>query len=375
MKGYLIFIFIMAVTYFTAEYTRKKGFDNLIVKRYCDNNMIFPGEEFKIVTQIENKKWFPISFLNMQEEYPSKVERVGYNRHVVSNETNYYISSYSILWYERIKRYHTSVIRERGVYYIRNIIITIGDVFGFSSLSENREDPLEIVVYPNFVPMKKLVFQNNSIQGDVIVRRWIFKDTLYVRGIREYNVEDRMKDIHWNSSLRANRLMVKEYDYTSEREIEFIINVQCGRPYWSSIDNKSVERSIKVVMSLASGTIDEGIPTGVMTNAQIISYSGSSPSEIIPGINNFKSILELGARIYKTPRVELYEYLMDKGKSFKQNAIYVLVTSYLDKESIDVLKKLVIAGFTIKIIDTSKDLSLPRIDHIEKIDYKGEVKS
>ena len=43
----------------------------------------------------------------------------------------------------------------------------------------------------------------------ITVYKMIHKDPLYIKGIREYNVEDRMKDIHWKSSLKMKKLMVK----------------------------------------------------------------------------------------------------------------------------------------------------------------------
>ena len=35
-----------------------------------------------------------------------------------------------------------------------------------------------------------------------------------------------MKDIHWKSSLKMNKLMVKDYDFTSERELVIIVNIE-----------------------------------------------------------------------------------------------------------------------------------------------------
>lgn len=375
MRSYFIFILVFLFCHFLAEYTRKKGFENLNIKRVCEKNVIFPGEEFKIVTQIENKKWFPISFLNVEEEYPQGMERVNSKSVLRNSSIIYYVSSYTILWYERIKRYHSVVINKRGVYYLRNIKLHIGDAFGFSSNEEIREDLIEIVVYPRLSSAKNLKFENNSIQGDIVVKRWIFSDPLYIRGVREYTKEDRMKDIHWNSSLRMNKLMVKEYDYTSEREVVFIINVQSAKPYWSFIDGDAIERSIKVTVALSNSIINQGIPTGVTTNAQMVNYRGDFLGEVLPGINNFKEILELCARMDKAPKLDFDQFLKERAKYFNRNSIYVIVTSYLDEEIIEEIAKLRKYGFMIKIIDTSKNSSLPLIDHVEKISYKGEGRS
>lgn len=370
MQGYFIFAFVIAIALFVAEFTREKGFKNLIIKRSCDKNMIFPGEEFKVITEIENKKWLPISFLNIEEEYLNGVERLDSSTQRNTGDFSYYVSSYSVLWYERVKRAHRVKINNRGVYFIRNMVVTVGDIFGFSSKTMSFMEMLEIVVYPRILDPKKLEFNNNSLQGEEIIKRWIYKDPLFIKGIREYTREDRMKDIHWNSSLKMNKLMVREYDYTSEREVVFIINVQQGRPYWQSIDKNAVERSINVVMSMASYTIAEGIPTGLYTNAQIISFYGESDMSIPPSLNNFKAMLELGARIDYVPKDEFYIYLQQKSKRFNLNALYVIVTAYMDDETITCLTELRKKGFLLKIIDTSLQGNIPPIHMIEKINYR-----
>jgi len=125
------------------------------------------------------------------------------------------------------------------------------------------------------------------------------KDTLYVKGIREYNVEDRMKDIHWKSSLKMDKLMVKEYDFTSDRELTIIVNAQCGEPYWGSIQPAIIENGIKVAASLASIAIKEGVATGMWTNCQLVGVDTRISSEVYPDINALKKIMELYNREIK----------------------------------------------------------------------------
>ncbi|WP_032122587.1 DUF58 domain-containing protein [Clostridium amazonitimonense] len=372
MKSYSIFILVLLAFYIFAEYTRRKGFEHLTIKRSLDKNRIFPGEQFNVITQIDNEKRFPVSFLNIEEEYPFGFERIKFKTSLKNANMNYYSSSYTILGYERIKRYHPSIINKRGVYYLRNISLSLGDIFGFSNLKQENEDFLEIIVYPIVLPAKKIFFENNSIQGDIVVKRWIFSDPIYIRGLREYTRGDRMKDIHWNSSLRMNKLLVKEYEYTSEREVVFVINVQCSKPYWAFMDGEAIERAVDIVTALSNWTIKQGIPTGVLTNANMISYKGEFSNEILPGVNNFKSILEFGARMDKAPKVEFDEFLKEKGKYFRKNSIYIILTPYMNDDIINEIIKLRRYGFMMRIIDISKEGSLPEIDHVEKIHYEGK---
>lgn len=373
MQIYFIFIFIVLVFASIGEITRKKALEKLEIKRECSKYILYPGEEFKMTTIVENNKWLPVSFLYLEEQIPSEIQRDTNEVHESRGVYKFYISSYSISWYERIMRTYNARIEHRGVYLLRAMNISVGDVFGFAYESSQVEDVHEIVVYPEIKPLNLIEMENNSIQGESIIKRWIYKDPLYIKGIREYNVEDRMKDIHWKSSLRMNKLMVKDYDYTTERELVMILNVQAGDPYWSYVDKKATERNVEIAAALAQQAIMEGVPAGLWTNAQVINYKGDFKSDIKPSLNAKKDIMELCARIDRTCRVELSTYINSKAREFNKNTIYIFITSFLNDESIGIITKLKRMGFIIKLIDTSEGGSLTQPEGIEKLNYGGGI--
>lgn len=373
MQVYFIFIFIVLVFAAIGEVTRKKALEKLEIKRECSKYVLSPGEEFKMTTMVENKKWLPVSFLYIEEQIPAEIQRGTNEIYELRGSYKFYINSYSISWYERITRTYNARIDRRGVYMLRALNISVGDVFGFAHESSQKEDVQEIVVYPEVKPLKSIIVENNSIQGESIVKRWIYKDPLYIKGIREYNIEDRMKDIHWKSSLRMNKLMVKDYDYTSERELVMILNVQAGDPYWTYVDKKATERNVEIAVSIAHQAISEGVPVGLWTNAQVINYKGDFKNEIVPSLISQKEIMELCARLDCTCRVELPRYINSKGREFNKNTVYVLITSFLNDESAAIMKKLIRMGFIIKIIDTSETGGLEKLDGIEKLHYGGGI--
>jgi len=353
--------------------TRKRGFYNLTIRRELTNNAVVEGEEIKFTTVVENKKWLPISFLHVQETFPFSLPRVSEDAMYNDNDKSLvYNNKYSVLWFERIKRDYKVKGTKRGAYLVKDISISIGDLFGFSFEEKELEDYKEVVVYPKLIDVSKLSFNTTSIQGDNIVKRWIYKDPLYIKGIREYNVEDRMKDIHWQSSLKMSKLMVKDYDYTSEKEIVFIVNSQCGAPHWATINSDVIDNAIKVAVSLAAKAQSQGFAVGMWTNSQIVSFNGNVRSEVEPSANNLKGILELGARMDYFTKVEFNKYLEDKIKNFNHNATYVVITPFLDSDSESILRRLRRAGTIIKLIDVSKRGDVPSIDGIDKILYKGE---
>lgn len=370
---FAIILSIIIIISLIGEFTRKNGFYNLKITRNVSNNRIVPGEEFTLTTTIENNKRLPISFLTLSEKMPWAIEFVSDSDKIEEGADFWHLSKYTIGWYQRKRRIYKVKCNLRGTYVLKGIKVTVGDLFGYSAETKFVEDFLEFLVYPKIININNLEFVNTNLQGDKNIKRWIHQDPLYIKGIREYNVEDRMKDIHWKSSLKMDRLMVKEYDFTSDRELTIIVNVQCGEPFWSNIQTLLIENGIKVAVSLAAIAIKEGVPSGMWTNSQLIGVPTKMSSEVYPDINSLKKILELSARMSYSVNAKFSDYLRFKITEFSQNCTYVIITPYLDEDSAFILSKLKRRGILIKIIDVSLGANVPCISGIEKIHYKGEM--
>lgn len=373
MQGYLVFFILIGIVIVVGSILRERGFKNLYIKREVNKTKIKIGEKFTIKTTIKNEKKLPIPFLYLEEICPNDI--------VFSGEMNTYESGYksvctafSIKGNEILKAYCDFKFNKRGVYFFKNTKVSIGDFFGTESDMREFDDLEEIVVYPKPLSFNDVTFNNNSIQGEYIVKRWIFKDPLFIKGIKEYVRGDRMKDIHWNSSAKMGNLMVKDYDFTAEKEVMFILSTECGTPYWNYIDNKSVDKSIDVTATLSKYIIEKGIAVGAITNSYILGMSGMEKNEVKPCNKSLDGLYELLSRMDYLPKQALSELLYDIKKGHKKDGIYILVCSYLNGESIGALNSLVKAGLSIKIIDTSRDGNIPVIKGIEKIVYDGGKK-
>lgn len=369
---FALILVILTIIFLISEFTRKQGFYNLEITRSIDKNRIKIGEEFTLTTTIENNKRLPISFLALSERIPMEVEFVSANNQFKEGTDLWHLSEYTISYFERKRRTYKLKCGQRGAYVLSDIKVTVGDLFGFSVETNLKEDFLELLVYPNIIDFNNILLADTNFQGDNYVKRWIHADPLYIKGIREYNVEDRMKDIHWKSSLKMNKLMVKEYDFTSDRELTLIVNGQCGDPYWSSINPSIIENGITVAASLASKAIKMAMPTGMWTNCRLVGVERKLSTEVSPDINALKKIMELSARMSYSVTVKFSDYLRSKMWNFHANATYVIVTCHLDEESIKILCKLRKRGISIKIIDISSQATVPWISGVEKIHYKGD---
>lgn len=368
MRFYYMFIFISLGFILMAEIIKKLGFNKLTVKRVTNKSNITIGEQVKITIVIENNKLLPVSFIMLKETIPTLISNCETEDEDIKN---YRTSVFGIYSFERQKRSYYIKWNKRGAYSLKGYELSIGDFFGFSSISKSVDDYIEVVVYPRILDTKDIVFQSTNLQGDNLIKRWVYKDPQYIKGIREYNVEDRMKDIHWKSSLKMNKLMVKEYDYTCDREVTFILNVQCGDPYWYFRNEKVVDNGIDIVCSLANKAVKSGVAVGFLTNAYVINNDKLGNYYILPSLKSFQSILESCARMDYTPRIKLSNIINEYAGKFSINSTYVFVTPYLDQDSLNIILKLKKLGYVILIIDVSDNGNVPSINGVEKLWYRG----
>ncbi len=348
MWEYLIFIIIGIILFSLANITRKRGFDKLTIIRYIDKNKLNVDEVFTITTVVENKKKLPISYLNLRQIMPKNVILSG----TLGGDDLY---NFKIGKNQRIKRSVKASISKRGVYTFQDMEVSLGDMFGFAFDTKNFNNFNEILVYPKLMPIKSFQVKNMASFGDKVIRRWIDQDNLYIKGIRDYSGSDRMKDINWKVSSRMMKLMVNEFDSTSNKKMALVLNVQCGEPYWKYIKPNLIEKSLELIMAIARSSIKIGVDTGFYTNAMLAGISSNKFKGVQPSLKSFSFIGQMCARVGYDVRVDFKDYLQNSSIAFNRDTIYIIVTSFMDegiKNQISTMKK---SGLNVKIVSIGED--------------------
>ena len=118
--------------------------------------------------------------------------------------------------------------------------------FGFFVKARMVALPAEVVVYPALLPEEPVVRVPAARQGPVPTRRRGAGSELWK--FRDYLPDDSLRWIHWKTSARAGRLLVREHEEEQERLVTLRLSVSGPRPVE---DNPYRERAISEVASLA----------------------------------------------------------------------------------------------------------------------------
>jgi len=154
----------------------------------------------------------------------------------------------------------------RGLYRFDGFRIATKFPFGLFRKSRDADEPGEVLVYPPLVPVVRPPPRSEQ-RGEESASRLGRRGEFW--GLREWRDGDDRRDIHWRSSARGGRLLVREYqDERSRRVVVLVDNalptavresLASGEPdTFARTADDALERAISVAASLSSSYLDAG---------------------------------------------------------------------------------------------------------------------
>jgi uncharacterized protein (DUF58 family) len=101
---------------------------------------------------------------------------------------------------------------QRGVFPLGPTMLATGDLFGLFPVEHEIPIHDSLLVYPMMVEVRGFPNPPGLLPGGEALRRRTHQVTPNAATIREYNTGDPLNRIHWLSTARRGRLMVKEFE-------------------------------------------------------------------------------------------------------------------------------------------------------------------
>jgi uncharacterized protein (DUF58 family) len=105
-----------------------------------------------------------------------------------------------------------SLCRERGRFRLGPLSLTTGDPFGLFQVTRQVPQTTHIVVYPMTFDLPDFTLPLGPMPGGDALRRRTHYVTANAAGVRDYSPGDSFNRIHWRSTARRDRLIVKEFE-------------------------------------------------------------------------------------------------------------------------------------------------------------------
>ena len=154
----------------------------------------------------------------------------------------------------------------RGEFRLGPMTIVSGDPFGLFSSPRKLGATSNVIVYPATVPISRIELPMGVLSGGDAVRRRAQFVTTNAAGVREYVNGDSFNRIHWASSARKDRLMVKEFEIDPMADVWLFVDFSRA----SLVEAPSVRRMNGDGAVIPTGP---GIPASTEEYAVVIAAS------------------------------------------------------------------------------------------------------
>lgn len=174
---------------------------------------------------------------------------------------------------------HTICVR-RGEFTLGPMTIVSGDPFGLFEFPRQIPATSTVIVYPQTVPVHRFATPLGTLTGGEAVRRRTHFITTNAAGVREYQPGDSFNRIHWRSSARKDRLLVKEFELDPLADVWIFLDLSRkslverspilggasnGLMLPSQLPPSTEEYGVTAAASLAQYFVDKGRALGFTT--------------------------------------------------------------------------------------------------------------
>lgn len=251
-----------------ASLWNKYSASGVIYHRRFQYTRAFPGEQFPVSIEVENRKILPLSWLRIVDPWPKAVAPLNNELLALShtNELGYFSHVFSLLWYQRTRRRYELLFQKRGVYKAGPAILETGDLFGIFNTRLEAGPAETLTVFPTLLPAPDQELKPENPYGDKRSRRRIFEDPNLPFGIRDYHPEDSFRRIHWPATARTGQVQVKIYQPSAAQVLMLCLNISTYQRYWEGVYPALLEHLLGIAAGLVAKGIQDGYRVGIISN-------------------------------------------------------------------------------------------------------------
>jgi len=347
----------LLVIYGLGTWWKKSALLGVTYERSFDRTHLFPDEPVTMTLTINNRKPLPLTWLQFRDQTPIAPQEAGDLAVIASEVTGSYIlqNTLSLNSFEQTRRTATFRFPSRGFYDIGPISYRSGDIFTLFTIEREYRYRDTLIVYPNVWPLETLQLPAKEMFGELQVRRSLFTDPIKTQGIRDYQPQDRFRDVHWKASARRGDLQTKVYDPISGMTVVVFLNVATYPKHWMGFDPELLERTVSVTASIANYAADQKWGIGAFANGTV--PGSDQPIRVAPGHapDQLMHILEALAAVseFATGSIELLMH--HESRRLPWAATFVLVTSVVTEEMLIGLLRLKEAGRRVTLISLADE--------------------
>jgi uncharacterized protein (DUF58 family) len=265
----LVAAFFALVIGLVPEIWYRQALRHLTVTQHLSMRRAFFGEEPTLDLVVENRKFLPLPWLEVEDEIPDQVELLsGHASPSYKVRRALLINAFSLWAFQRVTRRYRLRCTARGVFTFGPVQVRSSDPFGWLVRADrlSMAASATLLVYPLLAPLTAFGLSARRPFGELSTPVRLLEDPLRVAGVRDYVPGDDPRRIHWKATARTGEVRSKVYDPSSQYRLLLALDITSYLEPWMGIDPDMQELSIALTASLADWALDNGFAVGLLAN-------------------------------------------------------------------------------------------------------------
>ncbi len=238
-----------------------------------------------------------------------------------------------------------TICRLRGRYRLGPITLISGDPFGLFQMERHLTPTSNVVIYPMTVEIRNFALPLGVLPGGDALRRRTHYITANAATVRDYEPGDSFNRIHWRSTARKDRLIVKEFELDPLADVWVFLDGHRDaqvRPRRPKVENTNAplwaqpagfepppdteEYAVSVAASIAQYFVRQDRAVGLVAYGQTREVIQADRGE-----RQLTRILETLAVLRAEGRIAFDEVLAVESEPLPRGTTVVAVTSSLNQ--------------------------------------------
>jgi uncharacterized protein (DUF58 family) len=211
-----------------------------------------------------------------------------------------------------------SVCTRRGRFSLGPVWVTSGDPFGIFRVSRKLTDGTSIVVYPRTVALPRFGRVPGELPGGSLQGVRVQFSTPNVSSVRDYRSGDAFNRIHWPTTARTTKLMVREFELDPTADIWIVLDLDEDAHAGAGLESTE-EYAVTAAASLARHLLDQSRAVG------LVSQTATLPAD--RGPRQLERILEVLALVQASSQLSLAAMLSAETSRFARSSTLIIITS------------------------------------------------
>jgi len=243
---------------------------------------------------------------------------------------------------------------QRGRFQLGPMRVGSSDPFGLFPTKHEIPSQQHIVVLPLIAPIRAFLLPSGRLPGGEALRHRTHQITPNASTVRDYVYGDSLSRIHWKSTARRRRLMVKEFELDPLAEIWIILDagrgdqyqrppeaeeqvVELGKPF--KLPPSTFEYAVAAAASLSMHFLERDRSTGLVIYGRMRHVSQPETGSA----QQFR-LLESLAVVEAEGEYSLDDVLMIESPRIPQGSTVILITSSGSERMLAGVRQLMHAG-------------------------------